>query len=237
MDAVIGIAGVVGLLLAAGAAIWAVQRRQVSWVWLLVAAGLVVLNDVLLTRGYGTIPNLISGDWNWQGKLMALAGTLIVAALPWFGWREAGLTLKQAPGSLKPALAVSLLYVGFFVVIALVFPTEPASAETVAFQLTMPGLEEEAFYRGLLLLALAKAFTARARFLGVEWHWGALISSALFGLTHAFGFSDGAFSFDPIYFALTAFPSLIAVWLVLKTRSIVLPVVLHNFGNAVTLLI
>lgn len=235
VDGVIGIAGVVGLLLAASALIWALRRGAVSWRWVLVAVGLVVLNDVLLTNAYGLLPTVIPGERNWQGKILALMGSLAVASLPAFGWTRSGLTLKPAPGSLKPALAVSLLYVGFFAVLALMFPNAPASAEEIGFQLTMPGFEEEAFYRGVLLAALSLTFTARVRFLDVEWGWGALISCALFGLAHAFGYSKGEFSFDPIYFALTAFPSLIAVWLVLKTRSILFPVVLHNFGNAVML--
>ena len=131
---------------------------------------------------------------------------------------------------------MALLYVGFFTLIAWLFPNEPATAETVAFQLTMPGLEEEAFYRGVLLLALDRAFPDRRSLLGVEWGWGALLSCLLFGLAHAFGYSDGGFSFDPMTMALTAVPSVIGVWLALRTRSILLPVVLHNFGNAITLL-
>jgi hypothetical protein len=53
---------------------------------------------------------------------------------------------------------------------AFVFPDhERASAETIAFQLSLPGLEEEPFYRGVLLLALDRAFAGRIRALGVEW--------------------------------------------------------------------
>ena len=152
------------------------------------------------------------------------------------GWRQSRLTLSQAAGSLKAAAPVALLYIAFFVVIAWMFPSEPASAETIAFQLTMPGLEEEPFYRGDLLLALDRAFVGRWKFLGVEWGWGAALSCMLFGLAHAFGFSDGQFSFDPLTMALTAVPSVIGVWLALRTRSVLLPVVLHNFGNAITLL-
>ena len=73
--------------------------------------------------------------------------------------------------------------------------------------------------------------------LGVDWGWGALLSCALFGLAHAFGYSDGAFSFDPMIMALTALPSLLAVWLRLRTGSLVLLVLLHNFGNAIGLLV
>lgn len=238
MDGLIGLGGTLVILLLAGGLIGVLDRSRFALGWLLVAALLVAINDVLLTRLYGAIPSLFPGsDWNWQGKLMALAGSLAIAALPLFGWRRVGLTLVQAPGSLKAALPVLMLYCGFFVILALVFPSEPAGADEIAFQLTMPGLEEELFYRGILLFALDRAFTGRWRFLGVDWGWGALLSCLLFGLTHAFGYSDGQFSFDPIYMALTAFPSLIAVWLRLRTGSLLLPILIHNFGNSFSMLI
>lgn len=237
MDGIIGILGVGAILLLAGGALGVLNPRRFSFPWLLAAAALVVVNDVMLTSGYGLIPNLFpQGDWNWQGKILALAATLTIASFSAFGWRRSGLTLVQAGGSLKAAIPVALLYIAFFAGIAWLFPSDPATAETIAFQLTMPGLEEEAFYRGVLLLALDRAFLGRTRILGVEWGWGAVLSCVLFGLAHAFGYSDGQFSFDPMTMTLTAAPSVIGVWLVLRTRSVLLPVVLHNFGNAITLL-
>lgn len=238
MDGFIGILGVVALLLGAGVVLRALLPGRMSLPWLLAAALLVLLNDLMLTNGYGLFPSLpLGGDWNWQGKILALAASLVVIALPGFGRRETGLTVVQAPGSLKPALPVVGLYVGLFLILALIFPNEGLSVEALAFQLTMPGLEEELFYRGVLLVALGRAFAGRVRFLGVDWGLGAILSCVLFGLAHAFGFSDGEFSFDPLTMGLTAVPSLIAVWLALKTRSLVLPVLLHNFGNAVMMVI
>jgi len=35
--------------------------------------------------------------------------------------------------------------------------------------------------------------------------------------------------------ALTALPSFIAVWLRLRTGSVLLPVLLHNFGNSISM--
>lgn len=234
MDGILSIGAVVALLLAAGGAIAVLGgRAAVSFRWLLVAAGLVLLNDALLTRAYRLLPDLIGGDWNWQGKILALTATLAIAALPVFGWRASGLTLRQA--DLKAPLVVAGLYALLFVGLALAFPSDPATPETMAFQLTMPGLEEEAFYRGLLLLALERAFAGRARFLGVDWSWGAALSCLLFGLAHAFGISHGKVSFEPLYFALTAGPSLIGVWVRLRTGSILLPVLMHNIGNAASL--
>ncbi|MGF1543915.1 MAG: lysostaphin resistance A-like protein [Parvularculaceae bacterium] len=237
MNGLIGLGGTLALLLVAGTLIGCADRRRFAPHWLLVAALLVAINDAMLTRIYGLAPDLIGGDWNWQGKLLALAATLAIAATPAFGWRRAGLTLTQAPGGLMAALPVAALYCAFFVVIAVVFPGDPSSGEDVAFQLTMPGLEEEPFYRGVLLLALDRAFTGRARFLGVDWGWGAVLSCFLFGLGHAFGFAQGSFSFDPMTMALTAVPAFIAVWLRLRTGSLLLPVLLHNFGNSFSLLV
>jgi hypothetical protein len=238
MDGLIALGAILFLLLSAGGVIGLLDREHFAPRWLLIAALLVATNDGLLTRAYGAMPDLLAGsDWNWQGKLLALTATLAIAAMPVFGWRRVGLTLAQAPRSLKAAVPVLLLYCGFFLAIALAFPNGPISGEDIAFQLTMPGLEEEAFYRGLLLFALDRAFTARVRFRGAEWGWGAVLSCLLFGMAHAFGFADGHFSFDALSMALTALPSFIAVWLRLRTGSLVLPIAIHNFGNLIPMLI
>ncbi len=233
----IGIAAILGLLLAVGGIMAILSRDAISLRWLLIAAVLVALNDALLTRGYGLVPNLFSAsDWNWQGKLLALGATLAIASLAAFGWTRTGFTIRQVSGSLKASVPVVLLYCAFFVALALAFPSGKPTGDEVAFQLTMPGLEEELFYRGILLFALDQAFRDRVRFLGVDWGWGAVVSCALFGLAHAFGFSNGSFSFDAMTMALTGIPSFIAVWLRLRTGSVALPVILHNFGNSISLL-
>lgn len=237
MNGLVGLGGTLALLFLLGVAMGATTRRGFSLRWLLIAALMVALNDALLTSAYRLLPDVIGGDWNWQGKLLALAATLAIVASPSFGWRRAGFTLAQAPGSLKAALPVSALYCAFFVAIALVYPGGQADGEEIAFQLTMPGLEEELFYRGILLFALDRAFTGRIRFLGVDWGWGALLSCILFGLAHAFGFAHGGFQFDPATMALTAIPSFLAVWMRLRTGSVLLPILLHNFGNSFALLI
>jgi membrane protease YdiL (CAAX protease family) len=236
VNGIIGIGATLALLLLAGGLFGLADRKNFAPRWLLTAALLVLVNDVLLTRGYGAIPNLLPDlERNWQGKLLALVGTLTIAVLPAFGWRRVGIKLVQAPGSLRAALPVLLLYCAFFLALAVAFPSEPESGEEIAFQLTMPGLEEELFYRGLLLFALDRAFAGRWRFLGVDWGWGAVLSCMLFGLIHAFGYADGGFAFDSLYMALTALPSFIAVWLRLRTGSLLLPVLIHNFGNSVSM--
>ncbi len=238
MNGLIASIASVAILMIAGTAFGLIRRDAFSARWLALAAALVLLNDLLLTRAYGLIPAFWpQSDWNWEGKLLALVATLVIAAHPAFGWRRVGLTLRQAPGSLKAAIPVVILYCAFFAALAVTFPGDPPSTEAIAFQLTMPGFEEEPFYRGILLFALAQAFTSQVRFLGVDWNSGAILSCVMFGLTHAFGYSGGTFSFDPVIMALTAVPSLLGVWLVLRTRSLLLPVFLHNFGNVISWLL
>ena len=220
-------------LLSIGASLGLADRKNFRPVWLLVAVGLYAINDAALLRFYGLLPDFIGGEWNWLGKGLALVITLAVASHPAFGWKRSGLTLAQDRKGLPSALIVSALLVGLFTWLALSGDEGPASRETQAFQLTMPGLEEEAFYRGVFLLALNEALRGRVRALGIAWGWGALISSIIFGMTHAFGFEDGAFSFDLMAFLMTGVPALILVWLRERTGSLLLPILLHNFGNAI----
>ena len=239
MDELVSVAMITAGLLAAGLLLGLADRKNFAPRWLVVAGLLIVANDAALTNLYGLLPGLLPDtDWNWQGKALALALSLAIAASAPFGWRRVGLTLRQRPGSFPSAALVLGLYLLFFVAVALAFPNDPFDGETLAFQLTFPGMEEEVFYRGLLLFAFNEALRGRRRLLGIDWGWGALLSSAAFGLAHAFAWSasDGA-SFDLLYFALTAGPSLIAVWLRERTGSLLMPIVAHNAGNALPMML
>jgi len=207
------------------------------WRWLAAALALVLVHDALVTNVYGALPDLLGGERNWQGKLLALGATLAAAALPAIGWREAGLTAAQRPRSLGAAAPVALLYAAIFLGLALAFPDGEASREELAFQLTMPGLEEEAFSRGLLLLLFDRALPGRWRFLGADWGWGAVLTSLLFGLDHAMSYGAGGLSLEPLVLLVTALPSLVAVWLRYRTDSVLLPVLLHDWGNSAFLLL
>lgn len=238
MMGLISLTGLLAIVLMIALPLALIDRGEFDLKWLLIALGLIAVNDLLLTNIISLLPDAFpNADWNWQGKLLALTATLAIAALPQFGWKNVGLTLRQAPGSLKAVLPLVAAYALFFVGIALAFPTDDASIETVAFQLTMPSLDEEAFYRGTLLFALYQAFGGQAEKFGVHWTWGALLSCIVFGLGHSFGYSDDGFAFDPIYFALTGGPSLLAVWLRLRTGSLLLPIAMHSVGNSLPLLL
>jgi hypothetical protein len=49
--------------------------------------------------------------------------------------------------------------------------------------------------------------------------------------------AEAGFAFDPMIMALTAIPSFLAVWLRERTGSLLLPVLAHNFGNSIPILV
>lgn len=200
--------------------------------WLLVALALMLFRDAWVLRGYGLVPDFFqSAHWNWTGKLLATLGLLVVAAMPGFGFNRCGITLRQATGSrlawwIFAALAVVLFGLAFQM------RNGADSLETILFQWSMPGIEEELFYRGVLLLALHQALdsgTGKPRFAGLG--LGGLLSCVAFGLGHALFYRDGAVSFDAMAFALTGGPALLLVWFRVRTGSLVLPVLAHNVAN------
>ena len=237
-DAIVALAGWIGATAAMGLVAALALRGKVKWGWFLGALVLMVAYDALLTRGYGHIPlQFWPSNWNWEGKTLAVALSLAVAAPPLLGWRKSGFTLEQDRKGLKGALILCGLLVALFTGLALYFPGQGTDLDTLAFQLTMPGLDEELFYRGVLLLMLNEAFGRPLRVLGAHMGWGALISSVAFGLAHALGYSDGGFTFDALTMLLTGAPALLLVWLREKTGSVLLPILMHNFGNSIFLLI
>ncbi|MBN8552706.1 MAG: CPBP family intramembrane metalloprotease [Caulobacterales bacterium] len=233
-DALISILAVAGIILAACVIGAVLHRGRVAWGWIAAALILIVVHDALLTNAWGllALPG-IGETWNWTGKLLALAGTMAVAAHPAIGFRRSGLTLAQDQRGLPGALTVSAMLVLIFAGLAIWMGGEGGSAEDFAFQLTMPGIEEEIFYRGVLLLMFNEAFRRPLRVLGAPMGWAAILTSLAFGLDHAFSYSDGAFSFDVLTLALTGAPALILVWLREKTGSVLLPILLHNYANVI----
>lgn len=212
-------------------------RAGFRWKWLVAALVLNLAYQALLTRGFWMIPDPFSAaDWNWSGKLAAFAGTLLVMSLPAFGWKRCGMTLDQGPrwgGAIVMFAGLSVLFFGLAISGA---DGKPDDLETIAFQWTMPGLDEELFYRGTLLLALNEAFRPKANVLGAPMGYGGLLTLLLFGLTHALGYEAGAVDFDLVTFAMTGVPAMLLLWIRERTGSLLLPVIGHNIANGASTL-
>lgn len=205
--------------------------------WFLTALLLYIFYDGMLTRGFYLFPSwLEQSSWNWSGKSLSLIAISVVALTPRFGASRVGLRLpSDSDGSCAP-LTATILFGGFFLALAVVDGIPASDRETILFQWTLPGFDEELFYRGVLLFAMNEAFRNRLIIAGAPLGFGGILSSILFGFAHALDYSEYV-RFDTMVFATTAIPSLFLLWLRERSGSLLLPVVAHNLANGLPALL
>ena len=172
-------------------------------------------------------------ELNWLGKGLSLLGTcVLLALLPGVGFRAAGLRWEQAPGSLRPvAIVGTATIVGSTITATFASPSPDITVEWLAFQATMPGLDEELFMRGLLLLLFHQAFGRNFTIAGAETGWGLWLTTLLFGLLHGVTVQGDEISVSAAVTVLTGLVGFIAGWMRERTGSLVAPIVFHNAFN------
>jgi membrane protease YdiL (CAAX protease family) len=204
-------------------------RRAESRTHVFLFALAFILNNLALFGG----STLHLGSWNWGGKacsiLVSACFVFILRDLP---LGELRLTPAQKPGSFGPAMIVlfSFLAVQFGVVL-LSRERMAFGWETLAFQATMPGIDEELAFRGIYLALLDRVFTRRVKLLGADLGLGFLVVTLLFGLVHSLAIVDGGLQFHPLPLLWTAASGFVFGWLAESTGSLVMPVIAHNAGN------
>lgn len=210
--------------------------------WFAAAILLFNLNVALVLDLFGMNAVLLglAGDpalqFNWVGKILALTASLAILAVGLVDSREAGITFKQAEKAHIGWIAFAILCI-IDIVIALMIETPPFEGEAIAYQLTMPSIEEELFYRGILLFCLIKAFGAGPRIAAANFGWAALIGSLMFGAVHSLFWAGGEPVFAIEIFLITGSLGLLLTWLRLNTGSILAAVLLHSVINTVWRLI
>jgi uncharacterized protein len=240
LDSLLTTFAAAGILFVLGSIIGFFQRDQFNLKWLLLATALLFINFFLIFRCFTILPewmNFEGAQWNWVGKSLALLATLAFMSRPSFGWRRCGMTLHQ---NVEGRTQTYFAAIGFCMIFgALVFlfkPSEPITNERLAFQLTMPGFEEEPMWRGIFLFALNEAFRAKKRILWAPIGWGGALTVVMFGLLHAIHFSSGVFSFGFGDLMFTSVMGFVLLWFRERSGSLVLPVLIHNFTNSIMLI-
>jgi len=199
-------------------------------------AGFVCLVYFLLLRSRGVIPNPIFMDEltsSWFGKTLSLAGTIsMLYFLPRVDFRAAGLTWKQNKGSLSPVIRTGGLILLFTTGGAMLVASTPnTSLENLLFQATMPGLDEELFMRGLLLLLFHQAFGKGLNVWGADTGWGFWLAVAIFGLLHGVTIQSGELAVNLWAILSTGFLGFVLTWMRERTGSLVIPILFHNISN------
>jgi membrane protease YdiL (CAAX protease family) len=207
-------------------------QTELQWRWFAAAAASYALYAL---AGYWTLPEgvgALPAEARWYSRSVQLTTG---AALVGFAWgrhplltREGlGLTLKQAPGSLPWSLAG----IAALVLLGLVpggidagSGDPPAGALGWLYHLTLPGMEEELIYRGLLLSLLAVALGGTRKAIG----WAAVLTTVVFALAHGIFPNNAAIGFNPFMIAYTGVAGAILAGMRLKSGSLLFPAIGHN---------
>lgn len=213
-----------------------VSRRKLDRRALCLAPALWILNAGVIFIGKAIQPHELAGlhlQWNWLGKVLGIAVTLACCMLlPRFDRKRAGITLRQAPGSFWPTLAVIVVacVVGAVVQDAL-GGTPDRRAETWLYQLLMPSADEELFNRGLLLYYLARGLGDSLAPEAAIADLSVWVITIQFAFAHAFGFVGHRPTFSLVTFLGVLYYGYLLGWARQRTGSIVLPAVAHTLAN------
>ncbi len=221
------------------------QRRWVRWVPAIAALAFLYCLAEYLPVVWPPA-RLFGGEWNWTGKTYGIAVSIIaVGALArsriFSPGVDFGLTFAQAPATMR------VIFVGvvpFLALIGLVnrvsgFIPQRPDLETWLFQSTMPGIDEELFFRGLMFALFDRIFpTITFKALGARIGYGALATAVAFGASHSVSLARDAtvhFYWMPAVF--TGAIGLFLSWLRARTGSLLLPVITHNAVDIVGFLV
>ena len=191
----------------------------------------------------GWIPALriIEGEWNWSGKIYGITGSILFLML---FRKELGdhnfITLSQRKTSLKPKLIITIIVFMVAVVLAVISIQKSGDRfEYYLFQFTMPGVDEELAFRGIMLGLLSNALRSKIYVKTTSLGNPALlITSILFGLGHSFQIDpDWCFHQNWVEFISTFATGLLLGWLTLRSGSILMAILIHDLFNVIPLLI
>lgn len=171
-----------------------------------------------------------SKQWNWEGKILAIIFGLICYFLFNKYFREHNFfTLKQDKKSNKLTWFITIFVIVSISTLFYFIDSSTFDIETLAFQLTMPGFDEEIIFRGVLLGLLLTVLPDKISFLGNP---AVLLTAILFGLMHGLTLSKQLeLDFDWMSFLHTGIGGWVFGWLAYKSRSIVKPIIAHGGTN------
>ena len=229
----------IGVVFAMMCGVALIRKGQIDLKWFWLSLSILALILYASTVGRWLARPLTAGlRWNWSGFILGLIFIgIILAFMPAQLRSQMGLQLRQAEGSLKVWIGIAV-YALIFIIIALNVPPSKTEHywESLAFQLTMPSLKEEIFYRGLFPVILDRCFGVSRNIFGAQMGWGSIISSTVFGLAHGLSLKGG-FSIDWLACAIPGFIGLIGCWVVCKTKSLLGPILMHSHGNSIDYII
>ena len=187
--------------------------------------------------GYATLPanaEALPAEVRAVSRAVQLALVLGMAALAIRFAHDRHVTregMGLVAGRAGPVWLIAATLVGVTLLGALIGGIEPADWTGIGglvYQMTLPGLEEEIIYRGLLASLFAAAVGGESALA-----WGTALGTMVSALGHGFTLEAGSITFNPVMLALLAAIGIPFSILRLRSGSILFPALGHNlFGAA-----
>jgi len=178
----------------------------------------------------------VGSKWNWSGKIYAILGSFVfLLCYRKFKMKDYFLTFNQNKSFVKKGTWIVVIVLSIHLLINVItFSPKIISTETIFYQLTMPGIDEEIAYRGIMLGLLIKVLKSNILIFNLKaFNPSIVITSILFGLAHGLNLSN---SYEIIFnfpsFLSTFVMGVIWAWLTIKSGSILLAMLSHNLGNS-----
>ena len=180
---------------------------------------------------------ITNGQWNWTGKLLGIIFGIVVYIV--IRKKISPYDFIKIEQQYFQKTIIATVLITCFAFFSYFDSSLTMNKETLLFQLTMPGLDEEIMFRaillGLLLTCLKENIMIGVFNLGNP---SILIVGLLFGLLHGLTLTEQfSFKFNYSSFLSTFIMGYVWGWISLKSKSILQPIVSHNVLNFVTNLI
>ncbi|MCG1036253.1 CPBP family intramembrane glutamic endopeptidase [Polaribacter sargassicola] len=170
-----------------------------------------------------------SSNWNWDGKIYTIiCSILFLLFYKKYQLKDYFLTFKQENKFFKKGVIIIISLLIFKITLMFFAPNKLLNWETLFYQFSMPGLDEEIAYRGIMLGLLTKILKYKNLILNSS-VW---ITAILFGFAHGLSLSkEFSIIFNIYPFLITMFYGLIWGWITIKSGSVLLALISHNLGN------
>lgn len=173
-------------------------------------------------------------NWNWLGKILAI--TLSLTFYHLFKQnlgQELFVNAKPQKEFIKSSIILLVVVSVISIMEGILFYNQKWDTETLLFQLTVPGIDEEIAYRGIIVGLFSSFMSKQISFKKIVIHHPSIwIAGILFGLIHALQFDkQWNLAFDLFYFIKTFLLGLIWGYMTIKTKSILLSIISHNLSN------
>lgn len=202
--------------------------KRLAYVFGILFAIYVGLDDLVTGLGWTLFRFIDAGYWNWSGKICSLLLSIVVILGLRMNGDAIGLVLPRRNVRIGAVTLIPLILLG--VVLSLIYKPGAPSAETIAFQLLMPGPAEELVYRGIAPALLLGLVRGRNPPQGLPWVV-ICIAAVPYSVVHGLSYSHGAFAFDLGSALWTLSGGFVYGWLRFSSGSLLFPVLAHSFTN------